>query len=45
MKYAPEKDAIVWTIKQFPGGKEYLMRAHFGLPSISDGNSLFNFIQ
>jgi AP-1 complex subunit mu len=36
VKYAPEKDAIVWTIKQFPGGKEYLMRAHFGLPSISD---------
>jgi len=33
-KYAPEKDAIVWTIKQFPGMKESLMRAHFGLPSI-----------
>jgi len=36
VKYAPEKDAIIWTIKQFPGGKEFLMRAHFGLPSISD---------
>ncbi|EGC29116.1 clathrin-adaptor medium chain apm1 [Dictyostelium purpureum] len=36
-KYAPEKDAIIWTIKQFPGGgREFLMRAHFGLPSISD---------
>jgi len=33
-KYAPEQDAIIWTIKQFPGGKEFLMRAHFGLPSI-----------
>jgi len=33
-KYAPEQDAVVWTVKQFPGGKEYLMRAHFGLPSI-----------
>ena len=36
VKYVPEKDAFVWTIKQFPGGKEYLMRAHFGLPSIVD---------
>merc|ERR1711988_1093092 len=35
VKYAPERDAIVWTIKQFHGGKEYLMRAHFGLPSVS----------
>ena len=33
--YLPDKDAIVWTIKQFHGGREYLMRAHFGLPSIS----------
>jgi hypothetical protein len=31
---APEKDVIVWSIKQFPGGREFLMRAHFGLPSI-----------
>ena len=50
VKYVPEKNAMVWTIKQFPvcfflsssifiillfqGGKEYLMRAHFKLPSI-----------
>ena len=33
--YYPDKDAIVWSIKQFAGGKEYLMRAHFGLPSVS----------
>ena len=33
-KYAPEINAIVWTIKSFPGGKEFLMRAHFGLPSV-----------
>ena len=26
----------MWTIKQFHGGKEYLMRAHFGLPSVSN---------
>ncbi|KAF7267493.1 hypothetical protein GWI33_019290 [Rhynchophorus ferrugineus] len=34
VKYAPEQNAITWTIKSFPGGKEYLMRAHFGLPSV-----------
>ena len=33
-KYAPEIPGIIWTIKSFPGGKEYLMRAHFGLPSV-----------
>ncbi|XP_073987284.1 adaptor protein complex 1, mu subunit [Rhodnius prolixus] len=35
VKYAPEQNAITWTIKSFPGGKEYLMRAHFGLPSVT----------
>ncbi|XP_033738524.1 AP-1 complex subunit mu-1 [Pecten maximus] len=33
-KYAPDLNAVIWTIKSFPGGKEYLMRAHFGLPSV-----------
>jgi AP-1 complex subunit mu len=33
--YFPDRDAIVWSIKQFTGSKEYLMRAHFGLPSIT----------
>eukprot|EP01103_Thecamoeba_quadrilineata_P015956 TRINITY_DN5198_c0_g1_i1.p1 TRINITY_DN5198_c0_g1~~TRINITY_DN5198_c0_g1_i1.p1 ORF type:complete len:424 (+),score=71.62 TRINITY_DN5198_c0_g1_i1:102-1373(+) len=36
LRYAPEKDAIIWSIRQIPGGKEYLMNAHFGLPSIQD---------
>merc|ERR1712232_1055820 len=36
VKYAPERDAVVWSIRQFHGGKEYLMRAHFGLPSVSN---------
>ncbi|XP_002158238.1 AP-1 complex subunit mu-1 isoform X1 [Hydra vulgaris] len=34
VKYAPEKSSIIWTIKSFQGGKEFLMRAHFGLPSV-----------
>ncbi|KAL5016816.1 hypothetical protein ScPMuIL_006405 [Solemya velum] len=33
-KYAPDQNSVVWTVKSFPGGKEYLMRAHFGLPSV-----------
>ncbi|UOH82944.1 hypothetical protein LQV05_005657 [Cryptococcus neoformans] len=32
--YAPEKSAFVWKIKQLVGGRDYLMRAHFGLPSV-----------
>ncbi|XP_042300079.1 AP-1 complex subunit mu-2-like [Sceloporus undulatus] len=35
-KYLPEKDVVIWSIKSFPGGKEYLMRAHFGLPSVEN---------
>jgi len=35
-KYSPEMNAVIWTIKSFPGGKEYLMRAHFGLPSVQN---------
>lgn len=34
--YFPDRNAIIWTIKQFSGTKEYLMRAHFGLPSITN---------
>ncbi|WVR09541.1 hypothetical protein IAU60_006610 [Kwoniella sp. DSM 27419] len=32
--YAPEKSAFIWKIKQLGGGRDYLMRAHFGLPSV-----------
>lgn len=38
-KYHPEKNALVWNIKSFPGGKEYLLRAHFGLPSVESEES------
>lgn len=36
VKYVPDKSSMVWCIKQFPGRKEYLMRAEFGFPSIED---------
>jgi hypothetical protein len=38
--YAPELNAVIWKIKQFPGGKEFLMRAHFGLPSVRNGKAV-----
>jgi len=34
VSYAPDKNVIIWKIKQFPGGRDFMMRAHFGLPSI-----------
>jgi AP-1 complex subunit mu len=37
--YIPDKDCIMWSIKQFYGSREYLMRAHFGLPSTTDVDS------
>lgn len=37
--YVPDRDAIVWSIKQLNGSREYLMRAHFGLPSIDSDES------
>ena len=38
LKYVPEKSAILWKLRSFPGGKEYSMSAELGLPSISNGN-------
>ena len=43
VEYAPEKGAFVWKIKAFAGGKEFMCRAHFGLPSVKNGN-LFDHI-
>lgn len=34
MSYVPDKDCLLWKIKQFYGMREYHMRAHFGLPSV-----------
>jgi len=39
IKYAPEKNSVVWNIKSFQGGKEFLMRAHFDLPSVESEES------
>jgi len=36
VKYVPEKDAILWHIPKFQGGREFLMKAQFGLPSTTD---------
>jgi AP-1 complex subunit mu len=37
VQYAPDKSAFVWKIKQLAGGRDFLMRAHFGLPSVKSG--------
>ena len=34
VKYNPEQNAVIWNIKSFAGGKEFLMRAQFQLPSV-----------
>lgn len=33
--YTPEKEAMIWKIKNFPGGREFLLRCKFGLPSVA----------
>jgi len=40
VQYAPEKSAMIWKIKQLGGGKEFLMRAHFGLPSVKSEDTM-----
>lgn len=42
VEYLPARNAIIWKIKQFAGEKEYLMRAHFGLPSVQAEESTRN---
>eukprot|EP00330_Aristerostoma_sp_ATCC50986_P005477 CAMPEP_0114584350 /NCGR_PEP_ID=MMETSP0125-20121206/8058_1 /TAXON_ID=485358 ORGANISM="Aristerostoma sp., Strain ATCC 50986" /NCGR_SAMPLE_ID=MMETSP0125 /ASSEMBLY_ACC=CAM_ASM_000245 /LENGTH=433 /DNA_ID=CAMNT_0001778669 /DNA_START=43 /DNA_END=1344 /DNA_ORIENTATION=+ len=36
--YTPEKECMVWTIKQFPGQKDLTMRAKFALPSVKSSD-------
>eukprot|EP00747_Dinoflagellata_sp_TGD_P102012 gnl/TRDRNA2_/TRDRNA2_168523_c0_seq4.p1 gnl/TRDRNA2_/TRDRNA2_168523_c0~~gnl/TRDRNA2_/TRDRNA2_168523_c0_seq4.p1 ORF type:complete len:452 (+),score=90.68 gnl/TRDRNA2_/TRDRNA2_168523_c0_seq4:72-1358(+) len=38
VRYIPDQDCIVWSIKQFQGQKDFIMTANFGLPSISADN-------
>lgn len=37
--YKPECDAVSWSIRSLPGGREYMMRASFGLPTIRSGEN------
>jgi len=34
VRYDPTQDSIVWTIRQFQGQKEFMLRASFSLPSV-----------
>lgn len=38
VRYVPDKDQMIWTIKQFQGQKELIMTANFGLPSVMDNS-------
>merc|ERR1712216_371666 len=35
VKYVPDRDCMVWSIKQFTGQKEFVMNVNFGLPSVA----------
>ncbi|KAL3308233.1 AP-1 complex subunit mu-1 [Cichlidogyrus casuarinus] len=39
-KYMPETAMVIWNIKTFPGGKEFIMRASFGLPSVESADTV-----
>ncbi len=34
LRYVPDTNYMIWSIKQFPGRKEFKMRASFGFPSV-----------
>merc|ERR1712194_833592 len=38
VKYCPDLDSIVWSIKQLQGQKDFIMTANFGLPTIGCEN-------
>lgn len=40
VKWIPEKSCLVWKLKTFPGGKQYIMRAELGLPAVVDTESI-----
>jgi len=35
VSYVPEKDSIIWQINAYQGQREFLMRASFGLPTVT----------
>ena len=35
VKYLPDKDAMMWNIKQFAGHKDMAMNANFSLPTVA----------
>ena len=40
--YAPESNTLVWKIKQFPGGRDFMMKAQFGLPTVKNGKNFYS---
>lgn len=42
VKWIPEKSCLIWKLKTFPGGKQFLMRAELGLPAVTDPESIMS---
>jgi len=42
VKYMPEREAIQWNVKNFPGGREFMCRCSYTVPSVraADPNSV-----
>jgi AP-1 complex subunit mu len=40
VSYMAEKDSMAWTVKHFPGQKEFVMKASFSLPTITSKDRL-----
>jgi len=38
VRYIPDQDCIVWSVKQFQGQEDFIMTATFGLPSVGADN-------
>lgn len=39
VKYSPAKDELIWSMKTFKAGREAVMRGHFNLPTMKDGET------
>jgi AP-1 complex subunit mu len=42
-KYIPDKDSIVWILKDLPGQSELRLSIQFNVPTIRNGINLLNF--
>lgn len=41
IKWRPEQSCLIWKLKTFPGGKQFMMKAELGLPAVDDNEPAF----